>query len=166
MAKSHSFDHPAYVSEEKLSDFVEAYLRHIHEPASAVKREFSLGGCRFDFLVLTPNSLILNEVKITVSIDSVRQLLFYKERLEEFLYEENIHGVQIILSLYARYFDSEVVEICRELFIHTIKIKIKKNGSIDEFIDADLTHDRPYQSITDPGANALKEHFRKQHGPH
>jgi len=129
-----AFNHPVYLSEKEICDELEICFKGQDFNSHEFFRELSVGHCRLDFVAFYEKNIEIIEVKITANFDSVRQVIFYKKIVEEYLrlsfceHNTTIHNV--VISIFARYFDSEIIDLCHELGISLIKVSFDQNKKI------------------------------------
>lgn len=134
MAKS--FNHKVYLSEKEISDQIqENFDIHFNEMGdSKLYREVYLGRAKADFLEFNPHFVNVIEVKIAADIDTVRQVVFYKRIIEEHLRlnftERNLKLNNICMSIFARSFDKDMIDLCEELQIALFKLSFDNNKKL------------------------------------
>lgn len=111
-------------------------------------REFKIGRGRVDFAYFVShyehNLVELFELKITITKESIVQVLRYQEHLEEYLrttfYQDNINHKRcpkIKAYLVGRYVDTGLYELCRAADISIYRISLENGFSLDLDLDAD-----------------------------
>jgi hypothetical protein len=79
-------------------------------------RELKLGAYRFDAVAHNgEGDLVVVELKVVASKDTLGQLLLYPHALRKLLTERGLHGTQVKALLIATHMDLNVVEIAAEI---------------------------------------------------
>jgi hypothetical protein len=140
--ESTRFKHPVYLSEEEICNLLEKnYFKKFTNDRN-YHRERKIGSIKPDFLFFPSlKSIIICEVKITATIDSVRQLLFYRNVVAANLSEANFEQQtepDIDLILIARNFDVGIAEMLDAFNIDTFRVIVNNDKTIELNINEKL----------------------------